>query len=51
MKIAIDFREAYNGRGIGRYIKEVVLELAKLDNKNIYYLFITTKDYPLYFFS
>lgn len=47
MKIAIDFREAYNGRGIGRYIKEVVLELAKLDNKNIYYLFITTKDYPL----
>ena len=47
MKIAIDFREAYNGRGIGRYVKEIVLELAKLDHQNIYFLFITSKDKPL----
>ena len=42
MKIAIDFREAYNGRGIGRYVKEIVVELAKLDHQNIYFLFITS---------
>lgn len=47
MKIAIDFREAYNGRGIGRYVKEIVLELAKIDSYNTYYLFITSKDVPL----
>jgi glycosyltransferase involved in cell wall biosynthesis len=43
MKIGIDCR-LWGETGVGRYIRNLVLHLQKLDNKNEYVLFILSKD-------
>lgn len=44
MKIGIDVR-LWNETGVGRYIRNLVIELAKLDRENQYALFALSKDY------
>lgn len=43
MKIGIDAR-FWNESGVGRYIRNLVIELAKIDKKNEYVLFVRDKD-------
>lgn len=45
MRIGIDAR-LWNETGIGRYIRNIVRELQKLDKKNDYILFALSKDIP-----
>jgi glycosyltransferase involved in cell wall biosynthesis len=44
MKIGIDARLMGKGYGIGRYIEQLVLHLAKIDSKNEYVLFVCDKE-------
>lgn len=44
MKIGIDGR-LWNETGVGRYIRNLVAELQKIDKKNEYVLFVQNKDY------
>jgi glycosyltransferase involved in cell wall biosynthesis len=44
MKIGIDCR-LWNETGVGRYIRNLVLNLQKIDKKNEYTLFVLSKDY------
>lgn len=44
MKIGIDCR-LWSQTGVGRYIKNLVLELANIDNKNEYVLFVRSEDF------
>lgn len=44
MKIGIDCR-LWNETGVGRYIRNLVLNLQELDRKNVYTLFVLPKDY------
>src|SRR5579872_178365 len=44
MKIGIDAR-LWNETGVGRYIRNLVSELAKLDKKNDYVLFLRKKEF------
>jgi glycosyltransferase involved in cell wall biosynthesis len=44
MKIGIDCR-LWNETGVGRYIRNLVLQLQELDKKNTYVLFVQSKDY------
>ena len=44
MKIAIDAR-MYGESGIGRYIRNLISELQKLDNRNEYFLILLEKDF------
>ena len=43
MRIGIDAR-LYNQTGVGRYIKNIILELQNLDKENEYFLFVRTED-------
>ena len=43
MKIGIDCR-LWNESGVGRYIRNLVRELGKVDSKNEYTLFVLKKD-------
>jgi glycosyltransferase involved in cell wall biosynthesis len=45
MKIGIDCR-LWNETGVGRYIRNLVDQLQKLDKKNEYVLFVLSKDLP-----
>lgn len=44
MRIGIDGR-LWNESGVGRYIRNLVYQLGKLDKKNEYVLFVRSKDY------
>ncbi len=44
MRIGIDCR-LWNESGVGRYTRNLVSNLAKIDKKNIYTLFVLSKDY------
>ena len=44
MRIGIDCR-LWNETGVGRYIRNLVLNLQKIDKKNEYALFVLSKDY------
>ncbi len=44
MRIGIDAR-FWNESGVGRYIRNLVAELAKIDEKNQYVLFVSKKDF------
>jgi hypothetical protein len=44
MKIGIDAR-LWNETGVGRYIRNLVIQLGKLDTKNTYVLFVRKEDY------
>lgn len=46
-KIGIDAR-LYNEAGPGRYIKNILHELEKQDTTNIYYVFLTDKEFDAY---
>ena len=46
MKIGIDCR-LWNETGVGRYIRNLVLNLQKIDKKNDYVLFVLNKDSDL----
>lgn len=46
MKIGIDCR-LWNETGVGRYIRNLVLNLQKLDKESEYVLFVLSKDYDL----
>lgn len=48
MKIGIDARMMGNGFGIGRYIKQLVLNLEQLDRNNEYVVFLTKKNWNEY---
>lgn len=43
MKIGIDAR-LWNETGVGRYIRNLIINLSKIDNKNTYILFVKSKD-------
>ncbi|MBU1104360.1 glycosyltransferase family 4 protein [Candidatus Parcubacteria bacterium] len=47
MKIGIDAR-LYGSSGLGRYIKNLISELEKLDTKNEYAIFLRSQNYELY---
>lgn len=47
MKIGIDAR-MYSSAGIGRYIKNLISELEKIDTENDYIIFLKTKDAASY---
>ncbi|HEY9665002.1 MAG TPA: glycosyltransferase, partial [Allocoleopsis sp.] len=44
MKIGIDCR-LWNETGVGRYVRNLVDQLLKIDKKNTYILFVQSKDY------
>jgi glycosyltransferase involved in cell wall biosynthesis len=44
MKIGIDVR-LWNETGVGRYIRNLITELAQIDTKNTYVLFVKKEDY------
>lgn len=44
MKIGIDAR-LYNEKGLGRYIRNLIANLQKIDQKNQYYIFLLEKDF------
>lgn len=44
MKIGIDAR-LYSASGIGRYLRNLISNLQKIDHRNEYYIFINNKDY------
>lgn len=45
MRIGIDAR-FYNESGVGRYLRNLILNLEALDKKNEYFIFLLAKDYP-----
>ena len=48
MKIVIDARFFGTETGIGRYIKELVKNLEKIDSVNHYVIFLARKNFDLY---
>lgn len=50
MRVGIDAR-LYNEKGLGRYIKNLITNLQKLDKDNIYYIFLLEKDFKELKFS
>lgn len=47
MRIGIDARMLGGGYGIGRYLEQMILHLAKLDSKNEYVLFLKKENFDL----